>query len=315
MGHEAIFVSGLRKSYRGREVLKGVSFSAPAGSIYALLGSNGAGKTTVIRILTGQLRADGGDARVEGRDSGKDRRELCRVFSLTGQFSAVDGALTGRENLKLMGRLLQLPDPAGRAAELLEAFGLSDAGKRRAAEYSGGMRRRLDIAMSLVGNPKVIFLDEPTTGLDPQSRRAMWETIRGLNRSGTTIFLTTQYLEEAEELADRAAILDRGRILAEGTPASFKARIPQGAITLSFDGEEDFRRAEALLGDCSLSKDQEGRLTVFTGGTAEELAGIFHRLYESRVRISGFSQCTPSLEEAFLKMIGENGGNGHEEIL
>ena len=225
----AISVRNLRKSFRRKEILKGVSFRVPEGTIYALLGSNGAGKTTTVRILTTQLRADSGEAEIAGYSVSEQPRKVHELISLTGQFSAVDEMLTGRENLVIMGKLYHLEQPEKRAEELLDDFRLSDSADQRVETYSGGMKRRLDIAMSLVGNPRVLFLDEPTTALDPQSRRSMWELIKALKASGVTVFLTTQYLEEAEELADLVAILDKGIIAAEGTPAKLKAyAAPEG---------------------------------------------------------------------------------------
>lgn len=304
---KAITVSGLRKAYPGREVLKGVDFSVDQGSIYTLLGSNGAGKTTTVRILTTQLQADSGEMTIEGCDVGKEPEKVHSVISLTGQFSAVDEALTGRENLTLMGKLYHLREPEKRAEELLLTFGLTEAADRAASAYSGGMKRRLDIAMSLTGSPRVVFLDEPTTGLDPQSRRSMWKMIRELNRSGVTIFLTTQYLEEAEELSDRIAILDQGRILTEGTPEELKSYLPKGEVQFTFSEPEMLERAEVLLKNYKLAKEPEaGRLTVFTDGEADTLTEIFHTFYEHGIRMQQFIEQTPTLEEVFLTMIGEH---------
>jgi ABC-2 type transport system ATP-binding protein len=226
----AIEIAGLTKSYGDHAVLRGVDLSVPAGTVLALLGSNGAGKTTAVRILSTLLAPDGGTATVDGYDV-VSRPELVREsISLTGQFAAVDEILTGRENLELVAQLRRLPDAGGTADALLARFALSDAGGRRVATYSGGMRRRLDIAMSLIGNPPVLFLDEPTTGLDPQSRIEVWKTVRELAGQGTTVLLTTQYLEEAEQLADRIAILHEGRIIAEGTLADLKQRFPPTTV-------------------------------------------------------------------------------------
>ncbi len=222
----AVRVEGLRKSFKALEVLRGVDFEIAPGSVFALLGSNGAGKTTVVRILSTLLRADGGSAEVAGFDVAAQPAKVRHALSLTGQFAAVDEVLTGRENLVLVARLRHLPDPGAVADALLERFSLTEAGGRRAGSYSGGMRRRLDIAMSLVGDPAVIVLDEPTTGLDPEARLEVWQTVRELAARGTTVLLTTQYLEEAEQLADRIAILHEGRILVEGTLAELKALLP-----------------------------------------------------------------------------------------
>jgi ABC-2 type transport system ATP-binding protein len=226
----AIELAGLTKSYGDNAVLKGVDLTVPAGSIYALLGSNGAGKTTAIKILSTLLKADGGRASVDGHDVSDEPGAVRESISLTGQFAAVDDVLTGRENLVLVAHLRHLPDPGGIADALLARFDLTEAGGRRTATYSGGMRRRLDIAMSLVGNPRVLFLDEPTTGLDPQARIEVWKTVRDLAGKGTTVLLTTQYLDEAEQLADRIAILHEGRIIADGTLAELKALLPPAQV-------------------------------------------------------------------------------------
>ncbi|HET8988665.1 MAG TPA: ATP-binding cassette domain-containing protein [Humibacillus sp.] len=222
----AIETVGLRKSYGDHAVLEGVDLSVPAGTIVALLGSNGAGKTTVVKILSTLLKPDGGTAAVNGFDVTTDAAKVRESISLTGQFAAVDEILTGRENLVLVAQLRRLTDPGGIADALLARFALTDAAGQRTATYSGGMRRRLDIAMSLIGNPPVLFLDEPTTGLDPQSRLEVWRTVQELAGQGTTVLLTTQYLDEAEHLADRIAVLHEGRILADGTLAELKQLLP-----------------------------------------------------------------------------------------
>jgi ABC-2 type transport system ATP-binding protein len=226
----AIDIAGLTKSFGDNAVLKGVDLRVPAGSIYALLGSNGAGKTTVVKILSTLLRADGGRARVDEHDVSDEPATVRESISLTGQFAAVDEILTGRENLVMVAQLRHLPGPGGIADDLLARFEMTDAGARRVATYSGGMRRRLDIAMSLVGDPRVLFLDEPTTGLDPQSRLEVWKTVRELAGQGTTVMLTTQYLDEAEQLADGIAILNDGRIIADGTLAELKALLPPAKV-------------------------------------------------------------------------------------
>jgi ABC-2 type transport system ATP-binding protein len=226
----AIEIVGLTKSYADHEVLRGVDLTVPPGSILALLGSNGAGKTTAVRILSTLLKADGGRAAVNGHDVATSPELVRRSISLTGQFAAVDEILTGRENLVLVAQLRRVTDPGGVADGLLARFDLTEAGGRRAATYSGGMRRRLDIAMSLIGDPSVLFLDEPTTGLDPQSRIEVWNTIRQLAGQGTTVLLTTQYLDEAEQLADRIAVLHEGRIIAEGTLAELKQLLPPAEV-------------------------------------------------------------------------------------
>ena len=226
----AIQVKGLKKSFKELEVLRGVDLDVVPGSVFALLGSNGAGKTTVVRILSTLLKADGGAASVNGFDVGAQPAKVRESISLTGQFAAVDEILSGRENLVMVARLRHLPDPGRVAEDLLQRFALADAAERRVATYSGGMRRRLDIAMSLIGNPPVIFLDEPTNGLDPQARITVWHAVKELAGQGTTVLLTTQYLEEAEHLADRIAILHQGRIIVNGTLAELKQLLPPAKV-------------------------------------------------------------------------------------
>ncbi|CAM4291849.1 ABC transporter ATP-binding protein [Paenibacillus typhae] len=227
---KAIQVQGLRKSFKNTEVLKGVDFEVERGEIFALLGSNGAGKTTIVRILSTLLRQDGGTASVNGFDVMSNPRKVRQAISLTGQFAAVDEMLTGRENLIMIARLRHLEQPRQAAEDLLRRFGLTDAADRKPSAYSGGMRRRLDIALSLVGRPQIIFLDEPTTGLDPEARMEVWKIVRELAAGGTTVFLTTQYLEEAEQLADKISILHEGRIIAGGTLAELKKRFPAAKV-------------------------------------------------------------------------------------
>jgi ABC-2 type transport system ATP-binding protein len=226
MQNQAIHVQGLQKSYKTLHVLNGVDFEVEKGCVFALLGSNGAGKTTIVKILTTLLKQDGGTAAVNGFDVAARPDDVRRSISLTGQFAAVDEILTGRENVVMIARLRHLKNPNQIADDLLKRFGLSEAADRRVSTYSGGMRRRLDIAMSLVGSPQVIFLDEPTTGLDPEARLEVWKTVKELASNGTTVFLTTQYLDEAEQLADRIAILHEGRIIANGTLADLKKLFP-----------------------------------------------------------------------------------------
>jgi ABC-2 type transport system ATP-binding protein len=226
----AIRVTGLEKSFKDLHVLKGVDFDVARGSIFALLGSNGAGKTTVVKILSTLMAPDAGAAQVNGFDVAADPQDVRESISLTGQFAAVDEILTGRENLVLVARLRHLKNPGKIADDLLARFGLADAGARKASTYSGGMRRRLDIAMSLIGDPPVIFLDEPTTGLDPQGRIEVWQTVKELAGRGTTVLLTTQYLDEAEQLADRIAILHKGRIIVDGTLAELKRLLPPAKV-------------------------------------------------------------------------------------
>jgi len=230
MSHAAISVKGLKKSFKEKEVLKGVDFEVRRGEIFALLGSNGAGKTTMVRILATLLEQDGGTAAVNGFDVASKPDQVRRSISLTGQFAAVDEILTGRENLIMIAKLRHLDHPRQVADDLLRRFGLTDAADRKPSTYSGGMRRRLDIALSLVGKPRIIFLDEPTTGLDPEARIEVWKIVKELAGGGTTVFLTTQHLEEAEQLADRIAILHEGRIIAGGTLAELKQLFPQAKV-------------------------------------------------------------------------------------
>jgi len=305
----AIDVKDLRKSYKKVEVLKGVSFEVEPGNIYALLGANGAGKTTIINILTTLLVADSGIAAVDGRDVVKQATDVRSRISLTGQFAAVDDVLTARENLVLIAELRHVDDPDNVAEALLKQFDLVDAADRRTATFSGGMRRRLDIAMSLIGSPSVIFLDEPTTGLDPQSRNMMWETIKSLAVNGTTVFLTTQYLDEADKLADRIAILSRGVIVAEGTPRELKKLLPHGQIELRFADAAELQKAVKLLGRHVVSHDEETlALSISTDGSMGQVAEVFTRVQSANIDVVEFSQKVPTLDDAFLKIINE-----HEE--
>lgn len=256
MSKKMIEVSGLKKSYKEKQVLKDVSFSIEKGSIFALLGSNGAGKTTLIKILSTLLKADGGSAVINGFDVASNGDRVRECISLTGQFVAVDEVLTGRENLMLIGRLKRLSNLKSTVNDWLSFSRLEDAANKRVAAYSGGMRRRLDIAMSLMGNPDVLFLDEPTTGLDPQNRIAMWDLVKELAKRGTTVFLTTQYLEEAEYLADHIAVLHDGNIIAEGTPKYLKERMPERGIQITFQSEKKAKTAIKLLTENGISADR-----------------------------------------------------------
>lgn len=255
MPEKIIEVLGLQKSFKENHVLKDVSFTIDKGSIFALLGSNGAGKTTVVKILSTLLKSDGGNAFINGFDVVTEGDNVRECISLTGQFVAVDDVLTGRENLTLIGQLKRLPNLKDTVNEWLSFSRLEDAANRKVSTYSGGMRRRLDIAMSLMGNPKILFLDEPTTGLDPQNRIAMWDLIKDLAKKGTTVFLTTQYLEEAEYLADNIAILHNGTIIAEGTPKYLKEIMPERGVRLNFDSEIKADIAIKLLSENEISAD------------------------------------------------------------
>ncbi|MDO4274346.1 MAG: ATP-binding cassette domain-containing protein [Eubacteriales bacterium] len=302
----SIKVKGLKKSYKDVLVLKDVNFTIKKGTIFSLLGSNGAGKTTTIKILTTLIKPDEGNVSVYGYDALKEPHKIHDVISLTGQFAAVDDTLTGFENLVLMGKLNHIPNPKEKADELLSYFNLADASHRLVSTYSGGMRRKLDIAMSLVNSPEVLFLDEPTTGLDPQSRHNMWDIIKDLKSNGITIFLTTQYLEEAEQLADQIAILDKGTILVEGTLSDLKKLLPQEIVEFTFSTEEDFRKVLPLLTEYKVVSDsRNNRLTVYTCEVINVLTKLFKLFTSHNINIADVSRKSPSLEDVFLTLIGE----------
>ncbi|MGW5054882.1 ATP-binding cassette domain-containing protein [Actinokineospora sp. NPDC004072] len=295
---DAITVVGLRKSFGDHTVLDGIDIRVPAGTIFSLLGPNGAGKTTTVNILTTLISADGGDIAVAGQ---REPAAIRAAIGVTGQFSAVDNLLTGEENLVLMADLHHLGRRAGRrrAAELLERFDLVAAAKKTAATYSGGMRRRLDLAMTLVGGPRLIFLDEPTTGLDPRSRRGMWEVIRDLVRQGTTVFLTTQYLEEADQLADRIAVLNGGRIVAEGSADELKRMIPGGHVRLRFADARGLESAAYALGD--VHRD-ELTLHVPSDGSLRSVKALLDRLDDESIEVEHLSIHTPDLDDVFIAL-------------
>ncbi|MCG8921233.1 ATP-binding cassette domain-containing protein [Lentzea sp. CC55] len=302
----AIKASGLRRSYGDNEVLKGVDLNVQRGTVFSLLGANGAGKTTTVKILSTLIRADGGSASVAGHDVTGDPGAVRAAIGVTGQFSAVDNLMTGRENLRLMADLHHLGKAEGRATveQLLAEFDLVDAAGKPASTYSGGMRRRLDLAMTLVGSPQVIFLDEPTTGLDPRSRRTMWQIVRGLVASGVTIFLTTQYLEEADELADRIAVLDHGRIVAEGTADELKRRIPGGHVLLQFSELRHLEAATRVVRDASRDGDALA-LRVPSDSDVRSLKALLDRLDEHAVAVESLSTHTPDLDDVFLALTGK----------
>ena len=302
----AIVAGGLRKSFGDHVVLDGIDLDVAEGTVFALLGPNGAGKTTVVQILSTLIGADAGRLHVAGHDLAQDPDAVRAAIGVTGQFSAVDNLLTGEENLILMADLhhLSRADGRRRAAELLDRFGLVDAAERPAAVYSGGMRRRLDLAMTLMGDPQVIFLDEPTTGLDPRSRHTMWEIIRGLVAGGVTIFLTTQYLDEADRLADRIAVLDRGRLIAEGTASELKRLVPGGHIRLQFDDPSQLDAAAGALAD-AVRGDDALALTVPGDGGVASLRAIFERLDAESVAVTDLTVHTPDLDDVFLALTGE----------
>ncbi|MEH1163803.1 ATP-binding cassette domain-containing protein [Micromonospora sp. CPCC 205539] len=302
----AIITTGLRKSYGDKIVLDGIDLTITEGTIFALLGPNGAGKTTTVQILSTLIQADGGLARIFGNDLTRDPDAVRDLIGVTGQFSAVDNLLTGQENLNLMADLRHLGRAAGRrrTSELLEQFDLTEAAGKPVATYSGGMRRRLDLAMTLVGDPRVIFLDEPTTGLDPRSRRGMWQIIRALAAEGVTILLTTQYLEEADQLADRVAFLDHGRLIAEGTPHELKRLIPGGHVLLQFTDQEGLDSAARVLGS-TVRDDAALTLQVPNDGGVGALRSLLDQLDRASIDVAGLTVHTPDLDDVFLTLTGQ----------
>ena len=310
----AIQASGLVKSYRDVPVLDGVDLEIPRGSVFALLGPNGAGKTTTVRILATLTEADAGQARVAGFDVRRDRSQVRRRISLTGQFAALDEAQTGEENLRMMGRLARLPrkEARQRAAELIGQFGLTTAARRRVGTYSGGMRRRLDIAASLVGRPSVIFLDEPSTGLDPQSRLTMWQVVEGLAADGVTVFLTTQYLEEAERLAGTIAVLDAGHLIAQGTAAELKQRVSAQRLDLTCASQAAFDELTRYVGDQASHRDPVSlTLGVPTDGSAAQVRALLDAADPGRTRLARFAVRTASLDDVFLTLTQHDKETAH----
>jgi ABC-2 type transport system ATP-binding protein len=303
----AIAVTGLRKSFGDHVVLDGLDLTVPRGTVFALLGANGAGKTTTVKILSTLIRADAGDARVAGHDLTREPDAVRAAIGVTGQFSAVDNLLTGKENLLLMADLHHLARGEGRrrVAQMLEQFDLVEAAGKPVSTYSGGMRRRLDLAMTLVGSPRVIFLDEPTTGLDPRSRRDMRQIVRDLVAGGVTIFLTTQYLEEADELADRIAVLDHGRLVAEGTADELKRRIPGGHVRLRFADPRGLDAAMRVLGQAARDNDALA-LRVPSDGSLRSLKTLIDRLEGQAIEVDELSVHTPDLDDVFLALTGNS---------
>ncbi|MGN9765166.1 ATP-binding cassette domain-containing protein [Micromonospora sp. SD12] len=301
----AISVAALRKSFGDHVVLDGIDLTVAAGTIFALLGPNGAGKTTTVQILSTLIGADSGEARVAGHDVAREPDAVRAAIGVTGQFSAVDGLLTGEENLRLMADLHHLPRAEGRqrARGLLRMFDLVEAAGKPVASYSGGMRRRLDLAMGLVGRPRVVFLDEPTTGLDPRSRQAMWQIVRDLVADGVTIFLTTQYLEEADQLADRIAVLDHGRLVAEGSPAELKRLVPGGHVSLRFADRAAYDTAARMLPGHSRTAD-ELTLHVPGDGGVRSLRDLLDLLDGQSIAVESLSVHTPDLDDVFLALTG-----------
>jgi ABC-2 type transport system ATP-binding protein len=306
-GELAVEVAGLTKSYGSLQVLAGVDIQVPRGTVFSLLGPNGAGKTTIVRILSTLIRPDAGQARVAGFDVVRDRHRVRHSISLTGQYAAVDDLQTGYENLRMMGRLAGLSGAKSRqrARYLLDRFDLAEAGRRRVGTYSGGMRRRLDLAAGLVGHPSVIFLDEPTTGLDPRSRQAMWRIVKGLAGSGVTIFLTTQYLDEADQLADRIAVIDGGRVVADGTPTELKQRIAEQRLDLTLADAAAFDEVSGYLGARTVRRDQD-RLTVgvATDGSAAHVRHLLDEIDPQRRTVRRFAVHTATLDDVFLALTG-----------
>jgi ABC-2 type transport system ATP-binding protein len=303
MTTSAIAVSGLRKAFGDKTVLDGIDLDVPAGTVFSLLGPNGAGKTTTVNVLTTLMKADAGTVRVAGRDLATETKAVRAAVGVTGQFAAVDELLTGQENLQLMADLKRLGSAEGTRVitGLLERFDLAGSAQKLVSTYSGGMRRKLDLAMTLVGNPQIIFLDEPTTGLDPRSRRTMWDIIRELVADGVTIFLTTQHLEEADQLADRIAVLDQGRLVAQGTPADLKRQVPGSHVRLRFTraGELD-AAAQVLTG--STRDEEDLTLRVPSDGGVKSLRALLGQLDEHSINPEEFSVHTPDLDDVFFAL-------------
>jgi ABC-2 type transport system ATP-binding protein len=301
----AIRVHGLRKSYGSQVVLDGIDLEVATGTVFSMLGPNGAGKTTTVQILSTLISADDGQVQVGGHDLALDPDGVRSAIGVTGQFSAVDKFLTGEENLILMADLRHMGKSGGRrrAAELLEQFDLAEAARKPVSTYSGGMQRRLDLAMTLVGEPRIIFLDEPTAGLDPRSRRTMWQIVRGLVASGVTVFLTTQYLEEADQLSDRIAVLDHGRLVAQGTAAELKRLVPGGHISLQFGDAAVFERAARLLSPAARN-DEALTLDLPGSGDVRSLKSMLDRLDGAGIEVDGLTIHTPDLNDVFLSLTG-----------
>ena len=311
-----IDVKGLKKSYGNNEVLKDINFKVQRGSMLALLGPNGAGKTTTVRILSTLLPFDGGTVTVEGHDVHNEADKVRSVIGLTGQSAAVDELLTGRENLVMMGQLYRLTNESAkaRADELLEEFDLVKAADRPAKTYSGGMRRRLDLAVSLIAAPPIIFLDEPTTGLDPRSRIAMWEIIRRLMANGTTILLTTQYLEEADQLADRIIVIDGGKVIAEGTAKELKSKVGKDRLELTFQSEKSLKSAKDVLGKtASETEGNDHTLSLVINDTNKDVKEILEKLSDKKVAIESMAVHKPTLDDVFLSLTGKQKKTEKEE--
>jgi len=305
MSDSAIAASGLRKAFGDKTVLDGIDLDVRAGTVFSLLGPNGAGKTTTVNVLTTLMKADAGTVRVAGHDVATETKAVRAAIGVTGQFAAVDELLTGQENLQLMADLKHLGSAEAKRliADLLERFDLAESAQKLVSTYSGGMRRKLDLAMTLVGAPRIIFLDEPTTGLDPRSRRTMWGIIRKLVADGVTVFLTTQYLEEADQLADRIAVLDQGHLVAQGTPDELKRQVPGSHVRLRFSDVADLDAAARVLTG-STRDDEDLTLRVPSDGGAKSLRALLNNLDEHSINVAEFSVHTPDLDDVFLALTG-----------
>lgn len=310
-----IVTRGLKKSFKKVVVLDGIDLTVERGTVLALLGPNGAGKTTTIRILSTLLPPDGGEAYVNGFDVVRNAKDVRRSIGLTGQYAAVDEYLTGRENIEMMGKLYHLSssDSKLRASQLLEEFDLKDAENRIAKTYSGGMRRRLDLALSLVATPPILFLDEPTTGLDPRSRLAIWDRIERLVKDGTTILLTTQYLDEADKLADRIVVIDHGKVIAEGTSNELKSSVGNERLELVFKTDDDIAKTTTALSSEVLRREDHKTLTVAVDGSIAHVKRILDILETSAIKVESFSLHKPTLDDVFLQLTGHEATQETEE--
>ena len=308
MSTSAIAATGLRKAYKDKVVLDGIDLDVAPGTVFSLLGPNGAGKTTTVNVLTTLIKADGGTARVAGHDVATETKAVRAAIGVTGQFAAVDELLTGQENLQLMADLKRLSRGEAKrvVTDLLERFDLTESAPKLASTYSGGMRRKLDLAMTLVDRPEIIFLDEPTTGLDPRSRRTMWDIIRQLVADGVTIFLTTQYLDEADRLADRIAVLDQGRLVAQGTPAELKRQIPGRHVRLQFASDLELGTALGLLPGATRDDENDLILRVPSDGGVKSVRALLNSLDAHSVEVEEFSVHTPDLDDVFLALTGHS---------
>ncbi len=316
MASDMITVRGLKKSYGKVEVLRGVDFTVRKGTVVALLGPNGAGKTTTVRILSTLLQADAGELHIDGNNVRDEPEKVRTVIGLTGQSAAVDELLTGRENLIMMGRLYRLTKDSARARadELLKEFDLVKAADRPAKTYSGGMRRRLDLAVSLIATPPVIFLDEPTTGLDPRSRIAMWDIIKGLVATGATLLLTTQYLEEADQLADRIVVIDDGVVIAEGTASELKRKIGNDRLELGFGSAADLKKAVSALGKAVADTDEKELLAhVVIKNTNTDVRTALDALAAKKIKVASMAIHKPTLDDVFLSLTGKSKSTEAEE--